>query len=403
MIRVFGLFLILTISNVLLTGCWSKTELNELALVSALGIDKNEEGEYVGSLQIINPGSVAGSKSTGQGTASPPVTVYTSTAKNLVGLSRNISAKVSRRLYYAHTGVVVIGEELAREEGISNLLDALDRDPNFRTTTAIIIAKNARARDLIKILTPIDQIPAENVIKMLETNETMSGENINAKTRQVIDALATKERDPVITGVELTREADGGKLESIQQTEPESIVQVGGIALFRNDRLVDWAREKTARGIVFLLNKVKETNISIDWKGNEEAVVYNMIRQQTTVKPVIKNGKPEIDVHVKAEGKIGEVQVAIDLSNPDTLKSIEQEVNKEIQGELSKAIEKAKENKTDIFGFGESFHSTYPEQWKRFEKEWNDTYFSELKVNIKVESFIRRTGLRNKPYLKDTN
>ncbi|WP_408007678.1 Ger(x)C family spore germination protein [Pseudalkalibacillus sp. A8] len=401
MIRKLRLVLIPAFSIVLLTACWSKIELNELALVSAIGIDKNEEGEYVGSLQIINPGSVAGSK-IGQGSAGPPVSVYTSTDKNLVGLSRDISAKVSRRLYYAHTSVVVIGEELAREEGINNLLDALDRDPNFRTTTTIIIAKKTKAVDVINTLTPIDQIPADKVIKMLKTSEMMSGKNIDAKTRHVIDAIATKGKEPVITGVEVTGEDGGEKLTSIQQTEPESVIQAGGIALFKNDKLVDWAREETARGIVFLLNKVKQTAISIDWNGNEEAVVYNMIRQSTNVKPVIKNGKPEIDVHVKAEGKIGEVQVAMDLTNPATLKRIEQEVNKEIKGELSKAIEKAKENKTDIFGFGESFHSTYPEQWRRMEKEWNDTYFPELKANIKVESFIRRTGLRNKPYLIDT-
>ncbi len=56
-----SLFLLLmTIMMVLLTSCWSKKELTDLALVSAMGIDKTKEGRYELTFQIINPGNVAG-------------------------------------------------------------------------------------------------------------------------------------------------------------------------------------------------------------------------------------------------------------------------------------------------------------------------------------------------------
>ena len=47
------LFLILTL---LLSGCWSKRELHELAIVVALGIDKVDE-DFEVSIQVVDPSS----------------------------------------------------------------------------------------------------------------------------------------------------------------------------------------------------------------------------------------------------------------------------------------------------------------------------------------------------------
>lgn len=45
----------------LLGGCWSKRELNELAIVAAVGVDRVNE-QYEISVQIVNPGQVASKK-----------------------------------------------------------------------------------------------------------------------------------------------------------------------------------------------------------------------------------------------------------------------------------------------------------------------------------------------------
>ena len=172
-----GIFLSLILAGFALTsGCWSNKELNDLALVSALGIDKNEKGRYVGTFQIVNPANVAGGLQGGGGGQGPAVSVYSTSGDNLVEVSRRASTKISRRLYYAHTNLVVISEELAREEGISKIMDALDRDPEFRETATMVIARETKASDIIKTLTAIDKIPANKVIKTLKLTEKRWGE-----------------------------------------------------------------------------------------------------------------------------------------------------------------------------------------------------------------------------------
>uniref|UniRef100_UPI00403FB214 Ger(x)C family spore germination protein n=1 Tax=Paenibacillus sp. FSL W7-1279 TaxID=2921697 RepID=UPI00403FB214 len=55
---VFAYFMVACLT--LIAGCWSRAELTDLAIVSAFAFDKDEEGQYVGTFQIINPGNVPG-------------------------------------------------------------------------------------------------------------------------------------------------------------------------------------------------------------------------------------------------------------------------------------------------------------------------------------------------------
>ncbi|PGN02461.1 spore gernimation protein KC, partial [Priestia megaterium] len=88
-----GAFLLLLATMVvLLSSCWSKKELTDLAIVAAMGVDKTKDGRYHLTLQIINPGNVAGGlQGGGGGSQSPPITIYSASGDNLVEASRRAS------------------------------------------------------------------------------------------------------------------------------------------------------------------------------------------------------------------------------------------------------------------------------------------------------------------------
>lgn len=394
------LFLLVFLSNtLLLSGCWSKKELTDLAIVAAIGIDRNEEGRYVGTLQIINPGNVAGGMQGGGGSQGPPVSVIMGTGDSIVELSRMTSRKLSRRLYYAHTNLVVIGEDLAKEESISNILDPLERDAEFRSTAIIVIAQGTKASDIVKVLTPIDKIPANKIIKTLKFTERTWGENISVSMQDAIKTLVSPGKELVVSGFRMSGDVDKGKsMENTQQTEPSSLLYAGSLAIFKNGKLTDWIDGETARGSVFLLDKLNASAIGVKWEGKDEAISYELIRQKTKVMAKMEKGKPRVSIEVQAEGNIGESRVYTDLNNPDVLLKIENEIEKEIKKEILMAVKQAQKNKSDIFGFGEALHRTNPKEWKKMVSKWNDVYFPEVKTDIVVDAFIRRTGLRNNPH-----
>jgi spore germination protein KC len=382
----------------LLSGCWSKKELTDLAIVAALGIDKNEEGRYVGTLQIINPANVTGGMQGGGGSQGPPVSVVTETGDSIVELSRRTSRKLSRRLYYAHTNLIVISEDLAKEESISSILDPLERDAEFRSTAIIVIAQGKKASDIVKVLTLIDKIPSNKVIKTLKFTERTWGENISVNMQDAIKTLVSPGKELVVSGFRVSGDvAKGKKMDNTQQTEPSSLLYAGSLAIFKSGKLTAWIDGETARGSVFLLDKLNASAIAVKWEGKDEGLIYELIRQKTKVMAKMEKGKPRVSIEVHAEGNIGEARVPIDLNNPDILLKIEKVIEKEIKKEISMAVKQAQKNKSDIFGFGEALHRTNPKEWEKMAAKWNDIYFPEVKTDIVVDAFIRRTGLRNNP------
>lgn len=200
MVRKCLLAVLMLVSVIVLPGCWDKRELTDLAIISAIGIDRTNEGNYVLHLQIINPGNVAGGLQGGGAGDRPPVSVYSIEGDNLTEALRKASMKVSRRLYFAHTNLVVISEKLAKEEGLDFVLDNLDRDTEFMTTATFVVAHKTKAENIVKILTPIDKIPSNKVNKTLDFTEAQYGRVVKTNIQDVLKTLASDTRAPIIPG-----------------------------------------------------------------------------------------------------------------------------------------------------------------------------------------------------------
>ncbi|MGY4691662.1 Ger(x)C family spore germination protein [Salibacterium sp. K-3] len=396
--KLFGLTSVL-FSLLFLSGCWSNQELPDLALVSGIGMDLEEDGRYTVTVQVINPGNVAGEGMQGTGgSESPPVSTYTESGWNLTSINRKMSKKVSRKLYYAHTNLVVISEKLAREEGIVPVFDVLERDHEFRTSAKVVISHQADAEDIMKTLSSIDKIPANKIINTLRTTEKVWGEQFSISTREVVERLVTTGEAPVITSFH-TIKNQGETIKSIQQTNPEGRLAAAGLALFKNGKMVDMTTGEISKGILWMLDKIKATAVSVDVKEKKHGAVFDMVRHQTKVSAdVQKNGAVRVNVNISAEGSASEVKTAVDLSDPHTLNDMEKKVEEKIKQSIRKAAEKAQELQTDILGFGEAVHRADPDQWKKWEKDWDEKYFPEVEVDVSVDVFIRRTGLRNEPF-----
>jgi spore germination protein KC len=393
--RKMAIILSLLLCVTVLSGCWSKKELTDLAFVIAVGIDKTKDGKYMITFQVVNPGNVAGSTQRGGGSGGVPVSIYKATGDNLVEASRQASKKLSRLIYYAHTNLVVIGEEVAKE-GVDGLFDALERNSQFRTTAMVVIARHHSAEDVLKILTPIDKISANQIIKTLQFSEKIWGQSINVDIGTIINDLASPGKAPIISGVEIVGSVQKGKRQTnVQASEPDARLNINGLAMFKDDKLVGWISGETARGVLWVLDKIEQTGVTVE----KEDAAYKVVRAKTSVAAHMKKGKPSISIHIHAEGDIGEEFVSVDFTNPKRIFALEKKVEKSIKKEVVKAVEEAKKAKTDIFGFGDVVYRSYPRQWKTMKSDWDDRYFPQLEVHVTVDAFIRRTGLRTRSYI----
>ncbi|ETI67720.1 Ger(x)C family spore germination protein [Neobacillus vireti] len=381
-----------------LSACWNQKELTDLAFVMAIGVDKGKDKKFNVSFQIVIPGNV--SLMQGGGGQGLPIAIYSSSGDTLTAAARSVTKKVSRRLYYAHTNLIVFSEEIAKN-GILNIMDALDRDPEFRTTTQMVIMRGTPAEVLVSSLANLDKLPVNKITKEIKATEAMLGENMQINIDDFLAGLVSDGIEPVVNGFRVTGDIEmAGKAEDLQNTKTKAILAADGLAVFKKGKLIGWIEHEKARGVVWILNKVKSTDVNINWNGKKKAISMVTIRTKTMVSAKVKKGKPVIQIAIEDEGWISEANTDVDLTNPKEIEKIDKLVEEEIKKQILTTVKEAQKMKSDIFGFGERVHRKDPKLWKKIKSNW-DEHFAELEVNVKVDSYTRREGIRTNPYWKD--
>ncbi|MBD0381055.1 Ger(x)C family spore germination protein [Paenibacillus sedimenti] len=384
-----------------LTGCWNRRELKELAFVAAMGIDKTPKvNEYKVSFQIINPGSVAlGATGGAGGQPDSPITVYSGTGKSLFEAIRKTSQKVPRQLFFSHMQVLIIGEPLAKE-GIQDLFDFFERSHEIRLTTMVLIARGSEAEPLVKMLTPLEKIPANAIAGKIKMTSKIWSENIKVEMDDVIRPLVSQ-GEPMISGVNVIGDQEVGKKTlNVQQSDLSTKVNISGIAIFKNGKLKGWLDGDEGRGALWIRNKMKSTVIDLDCKDKKDAVGIEIIRSHTNVEVEIQNGKPVFHIHIRETGNLSEIKCSLDLTKVEEITNLEKQLAAETKKEVLEAVKAAQNEESDIFGFGEAVNRANAKAWNKMKKEWGKT-FAESKVDVEVDAFIRRSGMRIKPYISE--
>ncbi|QSF43330.1 Ger(x)C family spore germination protein [Paenibacillus tianjinensis] len=394
--KLLGLLALYLGVSVLLTGCWNSRELNDLAIVSGIGMDKldDEEGYRV-TFQIINPSSSA--PTTGAASNRPPVMVVTEKDTTVFGALRKASRRTTRQLFFAHTQLLIIGEPLARS-GVDHIFDIFERSHELRLNTTVLIAKNSDASSVLKLLTALESLPSTGLVKKTQNTARVWGENRKIGVFEIINGI-TSEGDFTINGIQIIGNAEEGmKKSSLEQTEPLAGSYMSGLGVFKKGKLISWLNGPESRGTQWLLNKLEETNVNIDASDRKEDISVNIFYSKTAVKVDLREGKPVFHIHIREEGSINEADSFVDFSKEEELGKLKKELAEQTASEVKMALKAAQEKKADIFNFGNELKRTHPELWKTVNKEW-DSVFAEGELDLQVDAYIRGTGMRLKPYI----
>ncbi|WP_338450119.1 Ger(x)C family spore germination protein [Niallia oryzisoli] len=379
------LCIIFVFISVFLSACWSRKELNELAIATALGVDKKEDG-YLLTVQIINPSELAGKVKSGR----TEVVRFMQTGETLFEAGRILSTDAPRRIYLAHLRQIIFGEEMAKE-GIGKALDLLSRHPEMRTDFYISVAKGSTASEILNVQTALEPIPANQLFGALQNSEDIWAPTKTVELDELISSITSKGQEAVLMGIyKYGKTESASKFSNVQDVSPESGLRIDKIAAFKKDKLLAWLSSDESTGYNYITDNVKSTIVNIPCESGKISVVT--IHSKTDVTGKIENGKPKIDIHITSEGNIGEVQCKVDLLKPETIRDIEEKYQKSITENVEKALNRAQEDfQSDIFGFGEAIHRADPRAWKQLEPNWEQE-FANLEVNIEVTAAIRRLG-----------
>lgn len=367
---------IILIILLLLTGCWNYRELNDYAIVTGMAIDY-VDNQYEVSLLFS-------SSKKSEKEQDSIITIYSDKGDTIYEAIKKISLSIPKEIYISHLSTVIISEDLARN-GLNPVLDYLLREPQSHQNFYIIISKDSKAKDILSVLSPMADYSSQNITSTIKITEQLQGRITNANFNKFVSKIIQKGINPISNSITLIGDKKNGtKKEEQENSITSAQTKLDTIGIFKDDVLIDWANTDESIGINMLLGDVKVLYFDLPCKDKKTVITTNSYKIKNTI------NKNKIIVNISSKGMINEVGCNIDLQDSKVIKKLQKEAKNKMEEYAYKAINKSKNLKTDIFGYGNIIYKKYPKYFNSIE-DWND-YFPNLDIVVNIDFKLQEKG-----------
>lgn len=355
----------------LLTGCWDKAELVEFGYAQALAVDLGEGGEIDLTTLFYNP---SGSGETA-GAAKPPpkgITIRTK-GKNLNEAIEDIPIHFGREAKLDHMRVLILGEELSRQQGVEDLLDYLMRDNEVRKTILVLIAEG-KASDYLEIKPFIENTIGQQLRRMEESTAKFSSKT--SKVPLLDLAIQFKSETKITTVPYVFKEKDSDE------------ISTAGVALLKEGKLVDAILSPAdTQALLMMLGKYRKGVIEI---ADKESL--QVLSAKTKVTTLTSGDEVAARIHLTIQGAINELHRSSVTTRAEQAK-FTGEIQDKLQADLRKTISLLQKEQLDALGIGNRIYQQQPVLWKRWKRGWSGR-FARAEFKIAVEVDIVNTGMQ---------
>ncbi len=368
---------IIIISSTLLSGCWNLTEIDQLAVVAGVAIDKGSNDRLRITVETVEVGFGKESE--------PKPRILTIEGETIFDAVRHLASVLGKRLYWSHAKVVIVSRDLA-QDGILQVIDWFSRDSETRTDINILVSEEPTASEILTSHPISETVVSYEIHKIIDSQD-----RLNHAPDIELWKFANE-----IEGTGIAAIASAVNLRSVDSTKgPE----LEGTAIFKGDRLVGYINGTDTMSLLFVRDQitggvlvVKEEDSGI---GTE--VSLEIKKSKTKTVPVFRNGSVEVDIKVSTDVAIDEISTSEDMIAEDGRKKLEVLAENMLKARIEGIIKMAqKEYDADIFGFGDKIRENDPSAWRIIEQDWN-SIFKDIKVNIEVKMRIKNSSMLSKP------
>ncbi|WP_129597449.1 Ger(x)C family spore germination protein [Anaerophilus nitritogenes] len=368
-------------SMIFLSGCWNYGEIDDTSISAGLAVDYDKKKDQVIlNAEIIYP-SIEGGESILKSQ------MIQGRGKNSFEAIRNMIQTTGKKVFWAHAKIIVISEEVVKnEKALMSLIDFAKRDAEFRDDLWLMLSKENTAQEILT-MEPLIQDIASFQIEDIFKNEKGVSKYIGTPLWKFVDDLSIEGISPILPTVR------------IHSFEGKKIVEIYGTEVFKKEKPVGWLDGEETKSLLFILDKLKGGTIVIDQKeeGKYKKIALEILKNNTKVEPIYKDGQLDITIHTKTTVNINDLESEIDFMDKKVMNKIQKTAEKKIEEDIKKLVAKVqKEYNSDIFRFSQSIEKKYPTLWTEIKPNW-DKVFKKLKINVHAEILIRGSALRSKP------
>ena len=402
--RGLGLVLIVGLS-LASAGCWDSEEVNNLALILALGMDFAPRGHLDVTFQIAVPRNLAGAPGAGGGGGTgggpggggtsggqPGFETLTVRARNVSEAIDHLTANFARRPTLIHLEVLVVGEELARR-GLAGPVGGLEDIPDFRGNVVLLVARG-RASSLLTIQPLVEPRPSRYLERLIHINHA-AGKTPLIRVSDFLIALEDPALEPVAPLLERVEAgAGGGRRPRILLGAPSKALLIG-VAVFRGDRLAAEFDLQQARMAQMLRGEWSPGTLTLPDPEERDLPLSLFVRRvETSVRARREGDQVALAVRLELEGELREVYRP---GMPPATQAEMEVVGRALEGWLEPRLEEVvrlsqADFRADSFGFGRRLRPGFANlsEWLAF--DWPARY-PEARIAISVRASVAQPGL----------
>lgn len=375
------IIILLIILLPLLAGCYNYRELNDLSIVTAMSIEKNND-LYKVTVQVVNPKKETDTSKGNQ----PSFITYNTTSQSIQKALREMIKESPNKMYAAHVELLIIDEELAKE-GISPILDFLIRDPELRDEFYVLISQD---KNILETITPLDNLTSESITKSIKNLNKYLGITSITTYSDLIDAYLDDNKQISLPSIKLEGNlTEGNDKEDLEKTNTEAKLVLSNMAVFKKDKLIGYLDEYQSIAYNFIKDNI--TNTLIKSTYDDGFIIHEIISSKTKIEVNPKENK--VKIKLSGTSSISEVYTKKNLTEYKNIQKIEKIMNNNIEKLIENSFYNiVKKYNTDIFNFKDLYYKKDVNYFNKIKDEYEKNILPNIKLEVKATYTIREKG-----------
>lgn len=303
-------------------------------------------------------------------------------------------------IFYGHVSEWVLGEEVARQ-GLTNLMDFMERDVQMRLNTRVFVVKDGRAGDLLT-LSATDTTAATDRLSAIEVGYQFMSVAYPYTVKEVLSQMEENGCGLVPAVVMEPKEEQGGaEQEKSSQEQPSqqegqasggekiSLYSVG-YGYFKDNALIGFLDERQARGANLLLNQAENGTVQVELPDGGVASL-RMVKSHCQWEAQVEFGQlTGLTATLEVEADIAEIRGESAPEDPRLMETLRQGLENALREETWEVLKLSQREEADFLHLRRTAAIDRPRYSTDIEEHWEE-WFPELTLTVEVEGAVRRS------------
>jgi Ger(x)C family germination protein len=382
MMKRITLFLLIILILLSVSGCNGSVELNQLAFVIGMGVDKvsavdswtpkkHEDDNYLVTVQVVRPAQLRNG-ATGESNADSAAFFNAQNEGPAIYTAlQSVTNMFSRHLYMKQCEVLIVGRAVA-EEDITPVLEYFFRNEEGRMTIPIFIATDT-AEGILMEGTYLEHMPAVQLAG-LSVNHKYTNKDNTVSVFEFTKDMLSEAIQPMVP-----------ILDTFVDSAGEIKATVSGLAVFNKNRMVGTLDDDEIFGIHLINGNLDNGVIRLSHFGGIVELMVSLAKTQRRI--VYEDGKFSAFLSIDIESTVISTTKGRNTNDPKEIEDLKVHAGSELTGIIQKAINKAHAMNTDILGLGQLAYQMYPKEYAALPGKWEAAFVNvpitvDLKVNM---------------------